>query len=33
MFDKDDEKYLIRQLSNNQVVLFLGSGFSFDANF
>lgn len=30
MFDKDDEKYLIRQLSNNQVILFLGSGFSFD---
>jgi len=31
MFKKDDEKYLIRQLSNNQVILFLGSGFSFDA--
>tara|TARA_R110002049_G_scaffold34058_3_gene111569 strand:+ start:8348 stop:10903 length:2556 start_codon:yes stop_codon:yes gene_type:complete len=31
MFKKDDEKYLIHQLSNNQVVLFLGSGFSLDA--
>lgn len=31
MFKKDDEKYLIRQLSSNQVVLFLGSGFSLDA--
>lgn len=31
MFLKDDEKYLIRQLSSNQVVLFLGSGFSLDA--
>lgn len=30
MFTKDDEKYLIRQISNNQTVLFLGSGFSFD---
>jgi ABC-type dipeptide/oligopeptide/nickel transport system ATPase subunit len=31
MFEKDDEKYLLRQLGNNQVVLFLGSGFSLDA--
>src|SRR5687768_15842364 len=31
MFEKDDEKYLIRQLGNNQVVLFLGAGFSRDA--
>ena len=31
MFKKDDEKYLIRQLSSNKVVLFLGSGFSLDA--
>lgn len=31
MFKKDDEKYLVRQLSNNQAVLFLGAGFSFDA--
>lgn len=30
MFEKDDSKYLIRQLSSNQVVLFLGSGFSYD---
>lgn len=30
MFNKDDEKYTIRQLSNNQTVLFLGSGFSLD---
>jgi energy-coupling factor transporter ATP-binding protein EcfA2 len=28
MFDKDSEKHLLRQLSNNQVVLFLGAGFS-----
>src|SRR5699024_9836885 len=28
---KDDERYLIRQLSSNQVVLFLGAGFSLDA--
>ncbi|MFN3195412.1 MAG: SIR2 family protein [Chlorobiota bacterium] len=32
MFEKDDEKYLLRQISNNQAVLFLGSGFSLDAN-
>ena len=31
MFKAEDEKYLIRQISNNQVVLFLGSGFSLDA--
>lgn len=31
MFDKDDQKYLVRQISNNQAVLFLGSGFSLDA--
>ncbi|MBE5319928.1 SIR2 family protein [Pedobacter sp. MR2016-19] len=30
MFDKDDEKRLIRLLSRNDVVLFLGSGFSFN---
>lgn len=28
MFEKDDEKYLIRQIGNNQVVIFLGAGFS-----
>lgn len=31
MFNKDDEKYLIRLISSNQVVLFLGAGFSRDA--
>ncbi len=31
MFKPDDEKYLLRQISNNQAVLFLGSGFSLDA--
>jgi energy-coupling factor transporter ATP-binding protein EcfA2 len=31
MFNKDDEKYLLRQISNNQVVLFLGAGFSRDS--
>lgn len=31
MFEKDDEKYILRQLSNNQIVLFLGSGFSREA--
>ncbi|TNE75126.1 SIR2 family protein [bacterium] len=31
MFKTDDEKYILRQLSNNQVVLFLGSGFSLKA--
>lgn len=31
MFEKNDEKYLIRQISNNQAVLFLGSGFSLDS--
>jgi hypothetical protein len=31
MFSKDDEKYLIRLISSNQVVLFLGAGFSRDA--
>ena len=31
MFDKDDENYLVRQIGNNQIVLFLGAGFSRDA--
>lgn len=31
MFANDDEKYLIRLLCNNKVILFLGAGFSFDA--
>lgn len=31
MFNVDEEKYLIRQLGRNQVVLFLGAGFSYDA--
>ncbi len=31
MFEVDDEKYLLRQISNNQVVLFLGAGFSREA--
>ncbi|MEX2591287.1 MAG: SIR2 family protein [Anditalea sp.] len=31
MFSKDEEKYLIRQIGNNQVLLFLGAGFSRDA--
>jgi len=31
MFEKDDEKYLKRLIANNQVLLFLGSGFSRDA--
>ncbi len=31
MFEKDDEKYLTRLIANNQVLLFLGSGFSRDA--
>ncbi len=31
MFDNNDKEYLIRQLSNNQIVLFLGAGFSRDA--
>lgn len=31
MFSKDDEKYLKRVISNNQALLFLGSGFSRDA--
>lgn len=31
MFSKDDEKYLIRLLGKNDVVLFLGSGFSLGA--
>ena len=31
MFKKPDEQYLKRQISNNQVVLFLGSGFSLDS--
>lgn len=31
MFEKNDEKYLIRHFGLNQLVLFLGSGFSLDA--
>lgn len=31
MFQEDQAKYLIRQLSNNKVVLFLGAGFSVGA--
>lgn len=31
MFNKNDERYLLRQLGRNQVVLFLGAGFSYDA--
>ncbi|MAM29000.1 MAG: hypothetical protein CMC13_08250 [Flavobacteriaceae bacterium] len=31
MFSKDEEKYLKRQIGNNQVLLFLGAGFSRDA--
>ncbi|XOV69281.1 MAG: SIR2 family protein [Fluviicola sp.] len=31
MFAKDEEKYLKRQIGNNQVLLFLGAGFSRDA--
>lgn len=31
MFKKDDEKYLVRLIASNQVVLFLGAGFSRDA--
>jgi hypothetical protein len=31
MLKKDDEKYLIRLLGRNQVVLFLGAGFSLGA--
>lgn len=31
MFDGNDEKYLTRLLGRNQVVLFLGAGFSMDA--
>ena len=31
MFTKNDEKYIIRLISRNEVVLFLGSGFSRDA--
>ena len=31
MFSKDDEKYLVRLIGSNQVVLFLGSGFTSEA--
>jgi hypothetical protein len=31
MFERDDEKYLIRLLGRNEVVLFLGAGFSMSA--
>lgn len=31
MFERDDEKYLINQLNDQKVVLFLGSGFSLQA--
>jgi energy-coupling factor transporter ATP-binding protein EcfA2 len=31
MFNKDEEKYLTRLIASNQVVLFLGAGFSRDA--
>src|ERR1700733_14705261 len=31
MFQKDHEEYLIRRLQRNDVVLFLGAGFSMDA--
>ncbi|TSJ40076.1 SIR2 family NAD-dependent protein deacylase [Fluviicola chungangensis] len=31
MFEEQDEKYLIRLLGRNEVVLFLGAGFSLDA--
>jgi energy-coupling factor transporter ATP-binding protein EcfA2 len=31
MFEKNDEKYLVRLLGRNEVVLFLGSGFSMGA--
>jgi hypothetical protein len=31
MFSKDDEKYLKRVIGNNQVILFVGSGFSSEA--
>lgn len=31
MFEKNDEEYLLRVLGLNQVILFLGAGFSYDA--
>ena len=31
MFKKDDEKYLKRLIARNEVILFLGSGFSLNA--
>lgn len=31
MFKENDEKYLKRLINRNEVILFLGSGFSFDA--
>ena len=31
MFTSNDQSYLLRSLQNNQVVLFLGSGFSYEA--
>lgn len=31
MFTRDDESYLVRAINRNQVVLFLGAGFSLDA--
>jgi len=32
MFEKNDEKYLLKAIADNRAILFLGAGFSRSAN-